>query len=493
MNAFASAHIDLVVFFDGTLRENRKHTAEYNEYRQKTNSVLKHIRMIGTPPPKIWWLAPSGLKTCLRNALRSLNIPVVQTVYDHTMEIIDYFYESKLDGLLGLNADYIIANVSKYYSSHDLRLSYKGALETKEYVVSKLLTSLNLSTEQMPFVAVLLGGYTLIDETTLKAIHQKIEATSADFEARLRRIAEVVRSTPTSSADEFIQHLELSDWTKEIKDTLEYFQRKARFINTKKFLGGKRKNVIEIQRICDNTPSVPMASETNETDEIARKILDDVSNLVDDGDVSATPSGDAAATSQTTVASVTPSTSTATNESGKGSAKNVKANAFVYALPGEVLKTALNRHQRGIMDSRIYQLLTKKEIFLPQVRLARNQFHCTNNYDFFFIFRFSKTNNIAIFHRFMCFIVRRVNTFTPFSSISSIRNIYTRKRLARMHQKMVKIVPKSFQKFKFLNGFGRRKMSIRKPRWSMRFSCRGRCRPFSVCGLAWPSKISSVV
>lgn len=77
VNAFTSAHVELVVFFDGTLKENRCLTTERIEYRQKTASVLKHIRMIGTPPPKIWWLPPSGLKTCLRNALRSLNVLVV--------------------------------------------------------------------------------------------------------------------------------------------------------------------------------------------------------------------------------------------------------------------------------------------------------------------------------------------------------------------------------------------------------------------------------
>lgn len=77
MNAFTAAHIDIIVFFDGTLKENKKNARERNELRQKTTSVLKHIRMIGTPPPKIWWMPPSGLRTCLRNALRSLNVVVV--------------------------------------------------------------------------------------------------------------------------------------------------------------------------------------------------------------------------------------------------------------------------------------------------------------------------------------------------------------------------------------------------------------------------------
>lgn len=75
--AFSTAQIEVIAFFDGTLKENKKQSHERNEFRQRTLSVLKHIRMIGTPPPKIWWLPPSGLRTSLRNALRSLNILVV--------------------------------------------------------------------------------------------------------------------------------------------------------------------------------------------------------------------------------------------------------------------------------------------------------------------------------------------------------------------------------------------------------------------------------
>lgn len=81
IDAFNAAHIEVIAFFDGTLKENKKLHAERAEHRQKTISVLKHIRMIGTPPPKIWWLPPSGLRTCLRNALRSLNVIVVGILF----------------------------------------------------------------------------------------------------------------------------------------------------------------------------------------------------------------------------------------------------------------------------------------------------------------------------------------------------------------------------------------------------------------------------
>jgi hypothetical protein len=87
VSAFQGAHIEIIAFFDGTLKDGRKLTQERNEYRQRCISVLKHIRMIATPPPKIWWLPPSGIKTCLRNALRSLNIQVVQTVHNHSKSL----------------------------------------------------------------------------------------------------------------------------------------------------------------------------------------------------------------------------------------------------------------------------------------------------------------------------------------------------------------------------------------------------------------------
>lgn len=163
------------------------------------------------------------------------------------MEVIDYFHEYKLDGILGLNADYVIANTSKYYSSHDLRLSYKGALETKEYLVSKLLSNLSLTPDHLPYMvfiihsyiltisslkwfaflnqAVFLGGYILIDETMLKAIYKQINIDFAtDFEARIRKLAEIIRNSPTNDTDEFIRHLSLEEWAKELKESVEYFK-----------------------------------------------------------------------------------------------------------------------------------------------------------------------------------------------------------------------------------------------------------------------------
>lgn len=110
----------------------------------------------------------------------------------------------------------------------------------------------------------------------------------------------------------------------------------------------------------------PLASETSEGDEITRKILQDVSSLVDDAESAQTAQTESAAGGE----AASGSNDTNQNKANGSIGSNIKkAPTFVYALPGEVLKTSLNRHQRGIMDSRIYQLLIKKEIILPQVKL----------------------------------------------------------------------------------------------------------------------------
>lgn len=318
------------------------------------------------------------------------------------MEVIDYFHEVKLDGILGLNPDYIIANSTRYFSSHDLRLSYKGALETKEFLVSKLLSNLSLTADHLPFIAIFLGGFILIDETILKKLYQKANIDyTLDFEARIRKIAEVVRNSPTNEIDEFIRHLGLEEWSKEVKDSVEYFQRKAKF-SSKKYLANKRKNVTIIQKLNDSSTSVPLASETNESDTIAKKMLDEVNNLVNDIETeSKSLNANINETKNTKQDAVNNNAAKSSGNSGNSIKKSTPT--FVYALPGEVLKTSLNRHQRGIMDSRIYQLLTRKEIILPQVftiQLFQIYGSFTNNFVKFTFNRSWKTSNVVNFRQF---------------------------------------------------------------------------------------------
>lgn len=299
------------------------------------------------------------------------------------MEVISYFHENRLNGIVGIHPDYIIANSNRYFSSHDLRLSYKGSLETKEYLVTKLLSSLSLTPDHLPFVAVFLGGYILINEATLKSIYQKINVDfTSDFEARIKRIAEIVRNSPTNEIDEFIKHLNLAEWATEIRESVEYFQRKGKFAN-KNYLnvGGNKKSKHAIASTSaadiakDNeltTVVATLASETSENDELAQKWLNNVNSLVNEDDIDVetekSVSAVADAVAELAIAEDNSKKEVATNS--KSVKPKVTRTPFQYTLPAEVIKTSLNRHQRGIMDPRIYQLLTRKEIILPQVIIS---------------------------------------------------------------------------------------------------------------------------
>lgn len=460
MAAFQKAQVELVAFFDGSLKENKRWAPEKAANRERILAVIKHIRTIGTPPPKVWWLPPSGLRTCLRNSMRTLNIPIVQTVNDHTMEIIAYFHEQKLDGILGLSPDYIIGNINRYFSSHDLRLSYKGSLECKELMVSRFLTNFSLTPDHLPFLAALFGGYTVLTEASLKGIYKKLNVNcSDDSETRIKRIAEIVRNSPTNDLAEFVKHLELQQWQDELRDSIEYYQRKGKFASGKIRFQFRKRVQIETAFGADGASGggpragsskgaaaaavvadvVNLASETNENDEMARKILLDVNNLVDEADLQEETAAEVAEPEPVKTSNGKTKEGKAEKSKGGKSSSN-----FVYTLPSEILRTSLLRHQRGMMDARIFHLFNKKEIILPQVG-GRNRKEAISNWKIilfpirktifnFKIYsisfcRFSKTNSTAKYRQCTYFTDRPASKSTRSCSISTTSATCTRRAL----------------------------------------------------------------
>lgn len=83
MQAIERGNIELAIVFNGTLESCRmsEWMAEQANVRQKVGMVLKHINTKATPPPKIWWTAPTCLRTALRMALRHLGTTVVRFIY----------------------------------------------------------------------------------------------------------------------------------------------------------------------------------------------------------------------------------------------------------------------------------------------------------------------------------------------------------------------------------------------------------------------------
>lgn len=144
-------NLHLAVFFNGSLEPPRMHEWVRNQLAARSNiyQVLRHLHTKGTPPPKVWWVPPSTLRTALRLALRHLKIAVVinsccflsndnadvifklSSVDDHHQEVIGFCRDNHFHGILAEDAEYAIFDPPRYFSSKQLKLTYKVSLLTK--------------------------------------------------------------------------------------------------------------------------------------------------------------------------------------------------------------------------------------------------------------------------------------------------------------------------------------------------------------------------
>ncbi|XP_075524813.1 constitutive coactivator of PPAR-gamma-like protein 1 homolog [Dermacentor variabilis] len=196
-------NIELAVFFNGSLEPQRLeewHRQQQAE-RRKVGQVLKHVATKATPPPKVWWIAPVCLRTCLRMALRHLNVTVLCSMDDHRQEVIAFCRENGFHGLMAEDAEYAIFDPPRYFSSAQLKLTYKGSLETREFILDEVARSLNLHPNRFCVLAALLGNY-LLSEEDLTPFHRSLcpdaKGKAIPPETLIPAVVEFVRGLPST-------------------------------------------------------------------------------------------------------------------------------------------------------------------------------------------------------------------------------------------------------------------------------------------------------
>lgn len=119
----------------------------------------------------------------------------------------------------------------------------------------------------------------------------------------------------------------------------------------------------EFAEIFDGLSLAAGKDATNSTEQEEKAVVGDIETQTIDTSVERTSS----------VVETPKVSATASNEPTAIAVATKMERAFIYTLPSDVIKTAYNRHQRGMMDARLYQLLTKKEIVL-QLALEDEQY-----------------------------------------------------------------------------------------------------------------------
>ncbi|XP_044007486.1 constitutive coactivator of PPAR-gamma-like protein 1 homolog isoform X2 [Aphidius gifuensis] len=432
--------VKLIVFLNGC-NETQRRTEWIKsqlDMRVKVNNVLKHIATKGTPPPKIWWIPPICLHTSLRMSLRHLKTTVVLSMNDHHLEVIKYCRDNNYNGLIADDAEYIAFDPPRYFSSEQLKLTYKGSLETKEYLIPEVIKSLGIQADRLCILTALLGNF-ILSEQELNDFYKKLSINSTgpnktNIDQSIKIIAGFVKDLLSSNID-FVSEKVFGTTTdsrcSKLEQSIQYYisgTKEASRQKTSKQISQNHikqnvkpslslslssssssssssvtissKSITEISAIqhdnSDNIETSKFASETLESEQESLNAYNEATanskvapqivieppvvqlnkNTGNDDDVKikepasnghATING---VTNNLSINSSSASSSIITAVSHNNTTATKHSCEKPISIPttvAEVMRTAIERHQKGLMSPDIYQILETGEIKLPML------------------------------------------------------------------------------------------------------------------------------
>uniref|UniRef100_A0A8C7Y2S8 Family with sequence similarity 120 member B n=1 Tax=Oryzias sinensis TaxID=183150 RepID=A0A8C7Y2S8_9TELE len=175
VDAFTSAGIQLVFFFDGVVEQRKRQ--EWIKRRRRVNGdvskIFRHIKEHGEKPHKELFCLPSALATFTPFALRFLGKPVFCSVREADYEIASYARQYGSMGILGQDSDFIIYDSVPYFSVAKLRIN---SLTTVMYDRERLCRTIGLPVTLLPLLACLLGN-DVVSEEQMQSIRNNAMAT----------------------------------------------------------------------------------------------------------------------------------------------------------------------------------------------------------------------------------------------------------------------------------------------------------------------------
>jgi len=384
------ANVHTAIFINGALEPDRfeNWVSDQMKTKQNVRNILKHLNKRGTPPPKVWWVPPTGVKSVLRLALRHLNVPVMSSMECHHQEVIGFLRENGYHGIVADDSEYCIFDPPRYFSARSLKLTLKMTVETKEIIMDEVAKGLDLNPNRFSLMAALLGNHVLT-ETDLEAFHQKLlPRREGEKEERshvvIRAVVDYVRSLQTVDDVEALGTQIFGSATdprmKKLKDVVEYYNNGTED-GYKKFVPSRRKK----------REGIKLASDTVELEGESRQAYKNImagkkkSKVMGEAGDSATVETtekmeslsltcDPAEDSKEAVTAVATGDVRPSEEGKYPVKKNGNyfrgGNSLKPIIPQphpEVLKTASDRHRQACMSPALYSLLTTGDIKLPQL------------------------------------------------------------------------------------------------------------------------------
>ncbi|XP_034385334.1 LOW QUALITY PROTEIN: constitutive coactivator of peroxisome proliferator-activated receptor gamma [Cyclopterus lumpus] len=211
VEAFTSAGIRLVFFFDGVVEEQKRQV--WVKRRRRVNGeiskMFRHIKAYGKQPGRELFCLPSGLATFTCFALRALGQEVFCSVREADYEIASYARQHGSMGILGQDSDFIIYDSAPYLSVAKLRMD---SLTTVMYDRHRLCQAIGLTVTQLPLLACLLGN-DVVSEEKMQRIRNNAMATYRTNNPTTHA------SAPQGQKVLAVSHLVSSLWGREEQET----------------------------------------------------------------------------------------------------------------------------------------------------------------------------------------------------------------------------------------------------------------------------------
>lgn len=399
-------NVEMAVFLDGSSDEINKNEwiKKQLQDRQKINAILKHIATKGTPPPKIWWIPPVGLRSVLRMALRTLHVCVGVSMENHKLEILHYLNENGVTAVVADDAEYAVFQPVRYFSAKQLKLRFKGNIESKEYIVAELLKGLELPRERVCVVAALLGN-AWISSQELSDIYTNKMGLVADKNGTIpshelvRGIAKFVKNlTEQDNLDAVVEEIlgsQQDPRAAALKQSIVYYYngtkglaafKQVRRVHNKKSKENKKDkaSVKSSQKTKDESKekseleecSSELANEPDlDTSQLATEAIpNELDSLAKYKEVANCLSSSGPEILEPVVAPVSelnetsdPSATSAPHSNKSNTKKKARVSdpPVLPTIPTEVIRTVAEQHSKGAMSPLIYQIYMQGEIRLP--------------------------------------------------------------------------------------------------------------------------------
>ncbi|KAJ8047256.1 Constitutive coactivator of PPAR-gamma-like protein 1-like [Holothuria leucospilota] len=397
-----SNNIKLVVFFNGSLEKSRTQQWFQQQEMDKNTAyqVLSHVYHRCSSPGKALWYPPVGLDSCIRLALRQCGITCIGTTHDHSREIMAFFYQTGGHGVMTQSAEFAFFNPPQLFSSHRFKLSMRGELSSQQFHLEEFAKMLDLPLDRFVVMGALLGNHILTDddlsqfhwsllgsdhplnEMKDRAPHGALPPMDVIFKA----LVDYVRNIPSiydldAIAGDIFRNSSsrFENKVHRFKASVEYYYSSTKDAWTRHRGKGPRYNFSTNKK--HTTKGSKQHKQKQAANDVQNTTGPDGDRAVDDmldkamtglslDENQAGSSGDNDGPSNSGPTSTNSDQAQSDRQSIPSLMEQptppclvVKAPPLPF-IPREVMRTALYRHENGLMMSYIYQILTQGEIKL---------------------------------------------------------------------------------------------------------------------------------